>query len=119
MAAFKSDCQTLRRISLRVALLNLQGQRFVNDGDRSGSNLLVTIVQKRCTTFKAPLVISSTKCNGQWGKREVQGCSGLMVLHWKKEHDLKWRSTAEFPCTSTNHSTSTTSTSDKYTQHCH
>jgi hypothetical protein len=39
LAAFESDCPNLRRISLRVALLNLQGQRFVHDGDdRSGSN---------------------------------------------------------------------------------
>ena len=53
-------------------------------------------VQKRCTTFKA-LMISSAKCDGQWGKREVQGCSGLMMLHWTAEQDLKWRSTAEFP----------------------
>jgi hypothetical protein len=28
------------------------------------------IVQKRFTTFKA-LMTSSTKCDGQWGKREV------------------------------------------------
>jgi hypothetical protein len=59
------------------------------------------IVQKRCTTFKA-LMTSSAKCDGQWGKRDVQGCSGLMMLHWTAEHDLKRRSTADFPWRSVN-----------------